>query len=179
MKVHLRSVERSDLPWLLLQRNDPQLNVNFNQPVPLSMGDMERWYEHQVLDKKCFAWIVKLEDSTIGYIALQNINWITHSAEISHFITSEYEQQTFAFYAHYVLLQTAFASLNFNRIHTVCFSFNKVKKTLESLGFKQEGVLRQACYRGNRYHDSYLMAILKEDYKLLFNQRTNEESISS
>ena len=139
---------------------------------------MELWYERQVLEKKCFAYIVKLEDIEVGYIALQNFNWVTRSAEVSHFITNEYEPQTFAFYAHYVLLQTAFASLNLNRVHTVCFSFNKVHKTLESLGFKNEGTLRQACFRGNRYHDSYLMAILKEDYKLLFNQVVDEKSIS-
>lgn len=164
MNLVLKPVGKGNLEWLLRYRNDPTLNVNFNQPSPLSMDDQIGWYENQVLTKKAFAYIVYLGDMGIGYIALQNINWITRSAEVSHFIIGDFDQANFAMMAHEIILNHGFNSLNLHRIHSACFGFNGVKDTLIKLGFKVEGVLRDHCFKLGKYHDSYLLSMLESEY---------------
>ena len=165
MKVHLKPIERKDLEWLLAYRNDTTLNINFNQCYPLTMDDQIYWYETKVLPRKTFAYLIYLDNLKIGYIALQNINWISQMAEVSHFITPEYEQKTFGYYAHDVILNTAFGVLGLNRVYTACFLFNDFFNELEKLGFKKEGLMRQSCFRFGKRYDSLLMAVLKDEYK--------------
>ena len=105
MRMHLRPIEREDLKWLLENRNNPQLYINFNQPMPLSCEQQEIWYNEQILPKKTFAYIVYINKQKIGYIALQNINWIVRSAEVSHFLTTDVNPEL-AVFAHEMILVT-------------------------------------------------------------------------
>ncbi len=165
MKIVLRPVEESDLQWLLKYRNDPILNINFNQPTPLSYKDQFNWYIEQVLTKKTFAYIAMLENIPIGYISLQNINWITRNAEISYFVIEEFNKDTFAELMHISMLRTGFKFLNLHKIYTVCFAFNDSYKILEKLGFKVEGVIRDHCFKDGLYFNSKAMSIFEGEYE--------------
>ncbi len=164
MNVGLRPLEREDLHWILRFRNNPIFYVNFNQPMPLNYDQQLSWYENEILTKKAFAYVIVLNNINIGYIALQNINWIVRSAEISHFIMEDYNQD-FVIFAHRLILNMAFNSLNLNRIYSNCFAFNPVYKNLEELGFKVEGEIRQSCYKKGEYFNSFLISVLKDEAK--------------
>ena len=166
MRLRLRPLEKEDLQWILRYRNNAAFFKNFNQPMPLSYEHQLSWYENEVLTKKTFAYIIKLNNTSVGYIALQNINWITRSAEVSHFILEDYSMD-FSLFAHGIILELAFKSLNLNRVYSVCFEFNAVYKELEKLGFKIEGTLREGCYKQGKYFNSYLIAVLRNEYKNL------------
>ena len=166
MRLKLRPLEKDDLQWILRYRNNPAFFVNFNQPMPLSYEHQLSWYENEVQTKKTLAYIITLNDKKVGYIALQNINWITRSAEISHFVLEDYSKD-FIVFAHAIILELAFKSLNLNRIYSTCFEFNDVYKVLEGFGFKIEGTLRESCFKNGKYFNSYLIALLKNEYKNL------------
>lgn len=166
MRMHLRPIEREDLKWLLENRNNPQLYINFNQPMPLSYEQQEIWYNEQILPKKTFAYIVYINKQKIGYVALQNINWIVRSAEVSHFLTTDVNPEL-AVFAHEMILVIAFANLNLNRVHSICFEFNPVFNRLKNLGFKSEGTLKQNCFKNGRYWDSQMIAVLREEWNSL------------
>ena len=165
MKLILKSVEENDLEWILKYRNNPAININFNQPMPLSYDDQLAWYKTQVLGKKTFAYIAVLNGIKIGYCALQNINWITRSAEISHFIMDEFERKTFGLMINEILVHMAFESLNLHKVYSMCFEFNNIYKELESIGFKIEGTIKDHCYKNGRYYDSYYISVLENEYK--------------
>lgn len=164
--MKLRPLEKEDLKWILRYRNNPVFYVNFNQPMPLSYDQQLNWYETEVLTKRVFPYMICLNNVNIGYIAIQNINWITRSAEISHFIMEDYNPD-FVIFAHRLMLDLCFNGLNLNRIYSNCFSFNPVYKHLEELGFKIEGELRQSCYKKGQYFNSYFISVLREDVKNL------------
>lgn len=166
MRIKLRPLEREDLNWILRYRNIPGMYVNFNQPTPLSYEQQEKWYENEVLTKKAFAFIIVLNNLSIGYIALQNINWIVRSAEVSHFVLDDYSEK-FPEFAHAIILDLAFNSLNLNRVHSTCFEFNPVYKLLAKFGFKVEGTVRECCYKKGKYFNGYLISVLKNEYKSL------------
>jgi RimJ/RimL family protein N-acetyltransferase len=163
MRVFMRPIERTDLEWLLTQRNDSRNFVMFNQPVPLSMDEQLSWYENQVLTRKTVANMAYLDKIRIGYGALQNINWITRSAEISHFIIPEVNPDL-ALYVHDCLLYIAFNCLNLNRIHSICFNHNGIFEKLKILGFKSEGTLRESCFKEGNYGDSQMISVLKNEW---------------
>jgi RimJ/RimL family protein N-acetyltransferase len=164
MRLHLKPVERGDLEWILIYRNNPQNYINFNQPTPLSYDQEVEWYEREVLGKKTFAYIVYIDKQKIGYVALQNINWIVRSAEVSHFLANDINPEL-AKFVHEMILVIAFENLGLNRVHSVCFEFNNVCNRLEELGFKKEGLLRQSCFKNGRLWDSFPIAILKNEWK--------------
>ena len=166
LRLILKPIERADLDWILNNRNDPQKYVNFNQPMPISQEQQLGWYENEVLTKKTFAYIVYLNKMKIGYAALQNINWIVKSAEVSHFIISDINPELAA-YAHELILVMGFDNLGLNRIHSVCFEFNPIFEKLKRFGFKLEGTLRQSCFKSGRLWDSYMIAVLKDEWKSL------------
>ena len=163
MRVRLVPLERKDLEWVLAQRNVPNTYVMFNQPVPISMEHQINWFETQVLTQRAFPYIVYLDNIKVGYVALQNINWITRSAEVSHFIILEVNQDL-TVYAHECILSIAFNDLNLNRIHSICFNHNPVFEKLKRFGFKSEGTLRQSCFKEGKLGDSQMIAVLREDW---------------
>jgi RimJ/RimL family protein N-acetyltransferase len=164
VRIYLKPVVSDDLEWLINNRNIPVLYKNFNQATPITFEQQLHWFQNEILNKKAFAYIIYLGKIKLGYIALQNINWIIRSAEISHFILEDYNE-FFALYAHDVILKMAFLELNLNRVYSLCFCANEIYKELEKLGFKVEGTARQTNYKNGKYGDSYYVAVLKDEFK--------------
>jgi RimJ/RimL family protein N-acetyltransferase len=162
LRMHFKSLEREDLEWLLIQRNLPNNYINFNQPTPLSYANQLSWYENEVLPKKTYAYIIYAGAIRMGYIALQNINWITRSAEVSHFIISDFSPEL-ALYAHQLILDIAFELLNLNRVHSICFEGNPVLERIKPLGFKVEGKLRQYAFKNGKFGDAFMIAVLRSE----------------
>ena len=60
----------------------------------------------------------------------------------------------------------AFEHLKLHRLELNVFSFNpRARKVYLKVGFKMEGILRDAVLDGDRYADDILMAILEDDWK--------------
>jgi hypothetical protein len=168
VNIKIKAIERDDLFWILQYRNDPFLMVNFNQPAPLSMAEQEHWFETQILTKKTLAFIVYLDLKKMGYVALQNINWINRSAEISHFIIEGFNYIAFGNMVIDMMLNLAFNSLNLHKVHTVCFKFNPFYEELLKMGFTLEGTIRDHCFKGGQYYDGYLVSIISDEHKGLY-----------
>jgi len=64
-----------------------------------------------------------------------------------------------------MMMQYAFNTLNLNRIQLhVCQETTAAIKIYQRVGFKKEGVLRQAMYRNGRYYDFWVMGLLRSDW---------------
>jgi len=63
-------------------------------------------------------------------------------------------------------LEFAFKELNLHRITAEVYEYNERSlRLLESLGFKKEGILKEAKYHDGRYWDIIVMGLMKEDWK--------------
>lgn len=64
-----------------------------------------------------------------------------------------------------LLLDYGFMELNLHRIYLRVFSFNsRAIKLYEKVGFKQEGISREAIFRNGAWHDIIHMAVLQSEY---------------
>ena len=69
-------------------------------------------------------------------------------------------------------LSFVFDVLKLHRISLDVFSFNKrAIHTYEKVGFKHEGVLRDAIKDGNQYADDILMSILEDEWREMKSQK--------
>ncbi len=112
-----------------------------------------------------FAIIEKESDKLIGNISLFNINNLARKGEIGIFIAKDYRSKGYGKQALDAFLNFVFAYLNLHKVEINVLGFNlKAKAFYESLGFKLAGVLREAYYFNNKYHDTYILDLLKKEY---------------
>lgn len=64
-----------------------------------------------------------------------------------------------------LMINHAFFKMNFRRIYTIAFSDNLCKMTERVFGFKREGILREHQFSNGKYVDSYVLGLLRSDWK--------------
>jgi RimJ/RimL family protein N-acetyltransferase len=104
----------------------------------------------------------------VGIISLSHIDFINRKAEMSIVIGDRGAQNMSIFVDSCKLLfNHAFYTLNLNRIYGGSIVQELVTLLCRMLKCKSEGILRQDIFKGGQYHDSYLYAVLREDFPKL------------
>ena len=104
----------------------------------------------------------------VGVISLSHIDFINRKAEMSIVIGDRSSQNMTIFVDSCKLLfNHAFYTLNLNRIYGGSIVQELVTLLCRMLKCKSEGILRQDIFKGGQYHDSYLYAVLREDFPKL------------
>ena len=124
-------------------------------------------------DKKLQLGICTIDGGPIfGVVSLNNIDYISRKAEISMIIgESKYRKIKYMTETLELILSQAFNSLNLRRIYGGTIMNELAELLCRALGFKREGLLRQDVFINGKYHDVYLIGILKEE----FEQRQKKE----
>lgn len=131
--------------------------------------DIERWFNSLFTEKNTYNVGVFLAETNqlIGYTGISKISQINKSGEYFIFIgdKSQWGKGIGTIVTQKVVAY-GFAQLNLNRIMLTVSEPNVGGvKAYENAGFKREGVLREACFRDNSFHDKIVMSILQSEYK--------------
>ncbi len=109
---------------------------------------------------------IEYDGQKAGEISLKSIRWFNHKAEVAVFIHKPFRGKGLAEEALRMLIHYAFHTMNFYRIEAEVVAYNPAAKVVfEKLGFKQEGVLREAKYFNGEYHDIYSYGLLAREWK--------------
>lgn len=169
--IYLRSLTVSDIDnkyfrWF----NDKETSKsNSHGRFPENRESAMKFFEGLSSDKIVhFAIVDKEKDIHIGCCSLQNIDWISRTAEMARIIgEKEYRGIGIGTEVARLLLEYGFNSLNLNRVWVGNLSDNvSAIKSVDKLGFKVEGVLRSCVFKNNKYHDVIIRGILKDEYLL-------------
>ncbi|MCI0709788.1 MAG: GNAT family N-acetyltransferase [Chloroflexi bacterium] len=136
----------------------------WNAPLRPSDVEIEREFQRQA-DKSSIAFAVRLlhDKTVVGFTRFKTINHRNGVAEISIVIGDP--GKGFGREALTLLIEYGFRELNLNRIELTVLSFNAAAIHLyQKLGFQQEGVLRQHLFRDGTYHDTWVMALLRDEW---------------
>ena len=167
--IKLRELERTDLPLLNRWRNDPkQIAALGGAFRHVALGADERWYEAYVAARANNVRMAICEPAgaMVGVVYLLDIDWVHRDTEFAIWIGDPAwrgkgcgEQATRMAVAH------AFDDLNLERVHLEVLSHNEPAIRLyERIGFRREGLLRAAAFKGGRRHDLVLMALLRDEH---------------
>lgn len=168
--MKLREIEKKDLTLINQWRNDPEvikyLGSNF---IFISPFIDEKWYEGYLMsrDKAVRLAIIDLAtDLHIGNVNLTSIHPVNRTAEFSIFLgNKDYFSKGYGFEATRMVLLHGFRDLNLNRIYLTVLQNNvRAIKTYLKAGFMEEGVQREAVYKGGHYLDLICMSVLKRDF---------------
>jgi RimJ/RimL family protein N-acetyltransferase len=170
-KIYLRSLQLEDFdgPYLSWFNDKEVCSGNSHHIFPFTMDDAKKYIEFsnkKMENHLILAIISKANSKHIGNIALQNINNIVRSAELSIIIGEKSEWgKGIGKEACKLICDHGFLSMNLNRISCGTYENNDtMKKIALFLGMKEEGCRRNAAYKDGRYIDIIEYGVLKEEY---------------
>jgi RimJ/RimL family protein N-acetyltransferase len=168
--VTLGPIQREYLPRYVEWLNDWEIR-RFLAPTlahPYTMEDEEEWFnqQRQAKNEHHFAILTREQDQLIGNCGLHQIDGSNHNAILGIFIGDKnYWSKGYGTDATRTLLRFAFGEANLHRVELEVFAFNpRAIRMYEKVGFKLEGVRRQALFREGAWHDEHIMAILQDEW---------------
>ena len=170
-RVYLRPIERADidcgwLDWI----NDQTGTEGLFGSYPVSREELERYYEEsQPPIAVMFAICVRENDRYIGNARLSEIEWINRLCTYGRLLGDpEYRGRGYGSEALILLLRYGFHTLGMNRIWSVAWAENEVSlRSNDKVGMTREGIMREKTYKGGRFYDGVVLAMLREDFDRL------------
>lgn len=167
--IYLRPLELDDLNLCQKWMNDPAVR-RFLSPVrPLNRLAEKAFLEelHKRSIDVILAIVLKDEDRHIGNTGLHSINNVDRMAEFGIAIgETDCWQKGHGTEATRLMVNYGFNTLNLNRVYLRVHADNpRGMATYEKVGFRKEGVMRQARFHDGQYHDVILMSILREEFQ--------------
>lgn len=167
--VTLRPIEFEDLEFIRTMLNDPWFeSMITGWAYPISKKDQEAWYAAFKNSSSQIRYIIETEaDGVVGFTGLKNIDWKNGTADGGGMRVAKRENMSkgIATDAYMTLLRYAFYELRLNRVNGSVFKYNTASiRATEKVGFKQEGIQREAIFKDGKYHDIILLGVLKSDY---------------
>ena len=167
----IREITKEDVALINAWRNDPELASCLGAPFAYVSQERDlAWYESYLKTRstnvRC-AIVRKADQKMIGVVYLLNINAVNRSAERGIMIGSREDRGNGAGrYAVEEILRHAFLDLNLHRVSLNVLQENtRAGRLYEAVGFRTEGVCRQARFKNGRYCDLVMMAILQDEWR--------------
>jgi ribosomal-protein-serine acetyltransferase len=101
-----------------------------------------------------------------GVIGYDAIDWENRSTEVGYWLGEGYQGKGLATAACRALVDHAFKELGLNRVSIACATENKKSCAIpERLGFRREGVVRQAEWLYDHFVDHVVYAALASEWQ--------------
>jgi RimJ/RimL family protein N-acetyltransferase len=174
MTIQLRPFTTSDFPRLIGWIESNEMLVQWAGPTefvfPLTDDQLRRYLsggEGEHCSRRIFT--AETEDGGVcGHIELDAIRSDNQTASLCRvFLAPDYRGQGLCTPMVEKALAFGFEELGLRRIELRVFGFNSSAiRCYERSGFVREGLLRKSQKVGNRYWDTVVMAILREEWEI-------------
>ena len=159
-------MERSDLEMVLAWRNHPNVRRFMYTQHQISLEEHARWFERASSDAKRYLLIFEHKGIAQGFISLHEIagggiaEWGFYaSPDAPKGIGRELGTGA---------LNYAFSRLGFHKVCGQALAFNERSIQFHrGLGFRQEGVLREQHFDGERYHAVIYFGLLDTEWRTI------------
>ena len=172
--VSLHAVEKSDISQLKDWRNNSDFRKYFREYKELSDEDQENWHENEVINNPetiMFSIRRNKDDILLGCCGFVYYRHIHKHADLSLYIgwNDEYiDKEGYAKESCELLMAYGFNELCLNKIWTEIYEFDDKKRELYlSLGFQQDGLLRQNYWHDGKWWNSRILSILFSEFNQL------------
>jgi len=162
--IRLRTVEKSDIPFLHKLFNDKNIMDFWLEEPYFSLEKIENIFKKDAESKRNFI-VTNDKDEQIGLVGLYNIDFRHLHAEFAIAFDPLQQGKGLATRASKLLLDYAFLTLNLRKVYLIVLTSNeKAIHIYEKLGFQTEGVLKKHFYVNGKYEDGLMMGIFQDDY---------------
>jgi diamine N-acetyltransferase len=163
MKETLRPASRIDGPDWHRWRNEGR--DAFIDGLPFPLESHLAWFEAKLSDRRTRLWTVIREEQAVGMIGLTEIDHRQQSAELA-WVYVEPAARGLGTEVVRAVLSLGFRELNLHRIHLSVLADNaRAIRCYERAGFREEGRLREAVFKGGERRDLIIMAVLRPEFE--------------
>lgn len=165
--IHIKPLEERHLEYFRDLRNDPQTSYYLTSVIPINPVKQLQWFKGVSSDdSRMFFSIESNKGEFLGLVRSDEWDKVNRSIRIGIDIVPAQRRKGLATQAYRLILDFLFRQLNIHRVWLLVASYNEAAAALyKKLGFKQEGVQRDAIFRDNKYHDYVMMSILSSEYE--------------
>ena len=172
--VLLRPLKRSDITNFLKWNNDPEVIQYLAMYLPMTEMAQEKLIEDAASRIQAGTGVIFIieviegnSSKPIGPVALNGINPRDHNATFGISIgEKDYWGKGYGTEATRLILDYGFQQLNLHRISSSVLAFNERSIRLhKKVGFKEEGLQREAIFQNGRFHDHVMFGILRDEWK--------------
>jgi RimJ/RimL family protein N-acetyltransferase len=141
-------------------------------PHPYPDGEAESWIASHPNDFHqgvgiVFAIVLKSDQALIGAISITGISKTHRRGEAGYWIACDFWNQGYCTEALKTLIDYGFRELNLNKVTSRHMTKNPQSgRVMLKAGMKQEGLLKDDCFRYGRFEDSAVYGITREDFQL-------------
>lgn len=168
--ILLRYAKESDLNDYFTFLHDPEMTRLTGLQGEFTRDEIASWIrEISVInnDRVDFMIILKRTNELLGEVVLNEIDLINRSANIRIGIQgTQHRGKGYGTEAMIQMLGYGFNTLKLHRIHLGVYPFNpRAIRVYEKIGFKREGLQRDALYIDGIFHDMITMSILEDEFR--------------
>lgn len=169
-RIKLRKMTGQDVQVYHGWRNDARVMEATNPYMDLYTPEDTDAFVHSVIlgasSSKSYIIGDAKTEKPIGIMSLISIDYKNRNAELILDIGEpDYWGKGYGQEALKILLQYAFNELNLHRLSLRVFDFNeRAIRLYTKMGFKQEGVVKEALFRNGAWHDIIHMGLLQSEY---------------
>lgn len=163
--TRIRPMVHADLGLVLLWRNHPDVRRYMKTQHEIGLDEHQHWFERAVSDSQKHLLIFELDQQPMGFVNFNGVgqggivDWGFYAAPEAPKGTGRRLGTAAIDYAFFHL-----------KLHKVCgqaFAYNQRSIQLHlSLGFLQEGILRDLHFDGECYHPVVCFGLLCHEWKL-------------
>jgi len=163
--VELRTVEEEDLEFLRDAINDPRVWQTLGAYQPKNLQQEREWFE-SVGEGDGVGLLVCVDGEAVGSIGLHEVNEVWGRAEAGYWITPDAQGNGYATDALATLVEYAFDELRLHKVYAHAYETNPAsRRVLEKVGFREEGLLREAAFVDGEYVDLYRYGLLEGEWR--------------
>lgn len=168
-EVVLRRPEPRDLDALWRQKNDPEVaDALGGFSFGYARADLVDWLEAHRKKRDEVLWVIAgaTDDACLGHVGLYQIDSRVRVAELAIMIGDGAARgRGLGKRVCGWVVRYGFDYLNLNRIQLSLLATNqRAARLYQSLGFSEEGRMRQAQFKGGQYVDVITMGLLRSEW---------------
>lgn len=166
----LRPLEKADLASIQRWFQDVEDLALFDRTcrIPLNQSQIEDTWAEAIgpsNNKMCWFAIETENGETIGLTGMDAISSINRDAVVPLFMDKSARRSGVGIRASALVLDFAFRQLGLNRVTSYCRADNqRSRDVVGSLGFQDEGVMRQAWFADGQFHDIVVVGLLQQEW---------------
>jgi RimJ/RimL family protein N-acetyltransferase len=190
--VALHTVEEDDLEFLAAARNDPAIRRPLTLNRPANREQIREFFESAVSGDEGASFLICVADqraatdyasgdggpvsgdnedddadpAPVGSVGLFDEDDTAGTATIAYWVAPEFQSDGYCTEGTALLCEYAFAERRLNKLRADVLATNDASRTvLDSLGFVEEGLLREEQYVYGEYVDVHRYGLLADDWR--------------
>src|SRR5258706_7426579 len=159
----VRPMVSADLSTVLEWRNHPDVRRNMFTQQDIGLEEHQRWFERSVLDSRRQLFIYEEDGLPLGFVGL-TLTQHPNVADWGFYAAPEAPKGTGRAMGRLVL-DHAFGALALHKVCGRAIAYNQRSIGYHlAMGFRQEGLLREHHFDGQRYHAVAWFGLLEQEW---------------